>query len=1027
MSGIRVTYSGLISLLVGLVSILVGLLFTLVVTRTLDPRDYGTWGLIGGLVAYATILEPLISIWATRETARNEGSEKTAILSSLLLSGGGVIIFIVSAFFIGSKLDIDRTALFFGAILVPAIYLNRIFTAINLGWRPHIASYGQLSFVITEVVLGIVLVHFFHLQIYGVIVTVTVAYLVSVIILGVYSQDRIKNKIRKEFIKKWLKLSWLQAYQTIGTIIPSFDVTIFSIITGSVIGLAFWTASTVITNFVKNSSSLILVANSRIMQEGGNTGYLRETLTQFFYFSILFASLTITFAKQGLFMLNPLYQLAVPVVIIMSIQAFLSNLTMSILTLMTGVEKVDVDQKSTFKHYFKSKLTFVSTFLLAQSIVYVTMLLVGLLLFSTPASSRSDLLIYWAVIALVSQIPFTIYSVILLRRNLGVMPDGSSIVKYLLSSCLAFGLAYFLMNKFLIYKNNVFEFFPNLALFIGFGVGVYLLITYFIDKRTKLLLDAIIREFKGKKAVPEEKPHPTQPESGLFENKLDILSRKPVLSLVIIGVIGLLVRLYYFPYNVPLIYDGLTDYFAYASDIVVLGHLPTNFFLPNNGWPIFLSFFFSIFRFDSNPFDYMTLQRLVTISISVLTIIPVYFLCLRFSNKSYAILAAALFAFEPRIIQNSLLGITDPLYILLVASALALFFSSNKKKVYTSFGVVALASLVRAEGLFVFFPLIIVFFITNRKESKIVGKTLLSISIYILVLLPLAIFRIVTQGSDQLTGRIVDTANIYLTHGTSSHGVGLSSYFATSASNIIKLAGWSLIPLFIIFVPIGLYIIFRNRNPVNIIIIALIISMILPVLYGFSVAPDPRYMYPLFPIFCILAIFTVRKLGYHIKNQSLFLILIIGGILLTSGAFLDIKKYDYEHQREAFSIAHQVTAIAKGVNDYYQEDGYIRAAELSAKWPTLSSSIPHKTVIIPASSFDSLEKYVEFGKTKGLTHLVLDGSPSRPSFLNDVFYHEVKYPFLTKVYDSSDHGYKYHVKIFQIDYNKFEATTATNK
>ena len=34
------------------------------------------------------------------------------------------------------------------------------------------------------------------------------------------------------------------------------------------------------------------------------------------------------------------------------------------------------------------------------------------------------------------------------------------------------------------------------------------------------------------------------------------------------------------------------------------------------------------------------------------------------------------------------------------------------------------------------------------------------------------------------------------------------------------------------------------------------------------------------------------------------------------------------------------------------------------------------------------------------------------------FYHDEKYAYLTKVFDSKDHGISYHVKIFKIDYNK---------
>ena len=44
---------------------------------------------------------------------------------------------------------------------------------------------------------------------------------------------------------------------------------------------------------------------------------------------------------------------------------------------------------------------------------------------------------------------------------------------------------------------------------------------------------------------------------------------------------------------------------------------------------------------------------------------------------------------------------------------------------------------------------------------------------------------------------------------------------------------------------------------------------------------------------------------------------------------------------------------------------------------------------------------------------------NRPEFLKDVFQHEDKYSYLIKEWDSSDEDYKYHVKIFRIDYELF--------
>ncbi len=501
----------------------------------------------------------------------------------------------------------------------------------------------------------------------------------------------------------------------------------------------------------------------------------------------------------------------------------------------------------------------------------------------------------------------------------------------------------------------------------------------------------------------------------IFDKKLNFFTNYPLITLIIIGVAGLSIRLFYFPFDVPLSLDALNAYFFYATDISILGHLPTDFTFANNGWPIFLSFFFSIFRFD-NALDYMILQRIITILLSVLTIVPVYFLCKRFFDKPYALVGAIIFVLEPRIIQNSLLGLTEPLYIMMVATTLCLFFSPNRKIVYVSFAVIALASIVRSEGLFVFFPLLIIFFVRNRKERNIILKTIFVIGIFILVILPIAVFRIQVQGNDLMTGRIVGVANQIL---VSSHETSFNEYVILSIENIVKLSGWSIIPIFIFFMPVGIFLVLKNRNHQDIAPIIITIFMLLPVFYGFSVANDTRYIYPLFPLFCIFSLYSVKKITEKRETQNTILILIIVGVLFASAGFLDIKKFDYEHQKEAFSIAHQVVNTAKGVNDYYPEDSYIKPAELPSKWPTLKSNIPLSVTIIQTKNFDSLEKYIKSSENEGLTHLVVDDSKKRPVFLNDVFNHEEKYPYLTKIFDSEDNGYRYHVKIFKIDYGKF--------
>ena len=137
----------------------------------------------------------------------------------------------------------------------------------------------------------------------------------------------------------------------------------------------------------------------------------------------------------------------------------------------------------------------------------------------------------------------------------------------------------------------------------------------------------------------------------------------PIFVISVVFLIGLAVRLYYLPFDVPIILDG-QHYFWYAIDTSILGHFPSGYDFPNNGWPALLSVFFSIFE-SNNFLDYMNLQRILSVVVSSLTVIPIYLLCRRFVDAKYAVIGAGIFALDPRMIQNSLLGITDSFFILL--------------------------------------------------------------------------------------------------------------------------------------------------------------------------------------------------------------------------------------------------------------------------------------------------------------------------------------------------------------------------
>ena len=513
---------------------------------------------------------------------------------------------------------------------------------------------------------------------------------------------------------------------------------------------------------------------------------------------------------------------------------------------------------------------------------------------------------------------------------------------------------------------------------------------------------------------------------SLIDGKSKIFSKNTIICLGIIALAGFLIRLFYFPEGIPITLDGAL-YFWYANDLSVSGTFPSNLDIPNNGWPTFLSVFFSLFSAE-NFLEYMDLQRYITIIISVTTIIPVFILCRKFCGNELSLLGASLFVFQPRIIENSLLGVTEPLFILLELSCLVLFLQNDLKFKYLSFGFLALACLVRYEGILLIIPLSILFILQYRKK-KIILKYSIAISIFLLILLPMAFVKMDTMGYDGIVSHSVAAG---LKFGQPDYVPDFTVYLG--AISFIKSTALAVFPIFFIFLPLGFFAFFRERNFDKSVILSFLICMSLPIIYITSRdIADPRYFLPLFPIFSIISVYTVREITRKFDKTKLIPTLFIIIIITASIIYLDYNKIDYEHELDAYHIGLEVSKRTSVINDYYPEVKYVHhkidAAVNLESFPILSSEIKQKVKLVAGESvckttdlscFDSLNEFIDYGKNEGLSHIVADENENRPQFLKDVFHNEEKFPYLIKVYDSSEQGYDYHLKIFRIDYEKFE-------
>lgn len=491
MSGIRVTYSGLISFVVSLVSVFTGMIFTLIVTRQLSQEEFGTWGLIGGMTGYVLIFGPISTYWVTREIARGEKSGKTSFITCGLFGIGAVLIYFIIATLFGAQVNVDEAILLFAAIIIPIEYVRSSLQAITLGYKPHIRSYGLMAFELTKIPIGVVLIYFLDMGLIGAILTSALASSAETIFLIIKTREHLKGKFNRKYFKKWTKLFWIPTYPKISNRIMNLDVVAFSVITGTISGLAFWTAANAISKIVAHSGQISLPLYGKLL-EGGKKEYFQENLLRTLYFSFPLVAMSVTYAKPGLFTLNPIYEIASPIVIIMSVVVFLRTLDGVFDSAVTGIEKVDLKEDATFKDYIKSKLFYIPTIRLIHRSTYLVSLVALLSILAAYSFSDIDMVTYWALVALITQIPFSVYLYVLAKRSFNPKIDKVAILKYLLATIVIFGLVYLLMEEYLVYKESIFEFLPDFLPFVVIGIGGYLGFTYLIDQKTRILFKTII-------------------------------------------------------------------------------------------------------------------------------------------------------------------------------------------------------------------------------------------------------------------------------------------------------------------------------------------------------------------------------------------------------------------------------------------------------------------------------------------------------------------------------------------------------
>ena len=493
MSNIRVTYSGLIAFTVTMIGVITGTIFIVIVTRRLDPADFGLWTLIGSLISYVTIIEPIVTYWTTRQIARGEKVGKTAISTSGLFSIVGLGIYIIIAFFISQTLGSDLNILLLASFLIPISFMNNILNSICAGFRPQSIPYGILSFELTKIPVGFLFVIIFPLGIIGVLIATIVANAVRMTLLLIHARSQLLVSFKRQYVKFWVRMSWLTLYTSIHGFIYKLDVLIFSLVTGSLVGLAFWGVASAASNFVGYSGTISQGLFPKILATG-KSEYAKENLKKSMYFAVPLVGLSVVFAKPALHVLNPLYIDGVYIVGIMAIRLLVNVITGFYFSVLESYERVDLDKQASFKQFLHSRIFTIPTLWLIYSIIYIASLSIFLFLIWTPQMLDSETVMIWALILLAVNIPFMIYGLIKAKKNHNIDFPFKDTAKYVGVTMLAVIIVHLLSENTLTYPPSIWDFIPEVVPLVFLGVSIYFGISYIIDKTTRKLFRTIFDE-----------------------------------------------------------------------------------------------------------------------------------------------------------------------------------------------------------------------------------------------------------------------------------------------------------------------------------------------------------------------------------------------------------------------------------------------------------------------------------------------------------------------------------------------------
>lgn len=478
------------------------------------------------------------------------------------------------------------------------------------------------------------------------------------------------------------------------------------------------------------------------------------------------------------------------------------------------------------------------------------------------------------------------------------------------------------------------------------------------------------------------------------------------------------------------------------------------------GWSIVISPFLGII--DSDRFlDYVNIVRLLSLSISIISIFPMYLLARRFFDEKYSLVAAFLYAVEPHLNHNAGLGLAEPLFILVMILSAYFIMSKDTRSLYLSFFLAGILWWIRFNGIVMLPILSIILFLNFKHSSRTSLIFLMCISIFIASSSPILLQRYeqygdpfyFSQSNTIYTGEFVtvvaensEETNYSALDYIADHGMAqfIWKFIIGGLYSLSDQTTKLLFPYLIVLLPIGIFFSFRafdqNSKYIRANWIIILITLGSFVTY-FAVIQERRLIFQVLPFFIIFSIIPIQRLieyglstfSLSQKHKNYALLLILSIVFLLAISFtLRYELPDTAEEKEKIEFAKYLLNNYEGkvldTSDSALKGLLYAKTEISPDnfknyliRNTLTKSQTEKLQTISLYA-KSMKDFIIVAEQYDLKYVVVSKEVRTVwyPFFENVYDYESSYPYLVKITDSTKLGFKkLNVKVFQIDYNKF--------